>query len=249
MVKGLGKKLLVSGALSVFMATSCFAGGCPSKNAVGSAIKKSFGQKVDIESITRSKMPGVCQVQVKFRGRNTLVYVDSKGDFLIAGNLFDAKTGKNLTKEVIAELNKLTKDELKRLDKMVASTLGDKGPAVYLVTDPQCPYCKKAETILEPMAKDGKLTVKYLLFPLRFHKGAKEECISIICDNKGLEGFKNRYRSDNQCEKGKKQVEETMKFLMSKGIGGTPTYIFPDGRYHSGVMNKKALEERLSKFK
>ncbi len=231
-----------------FLVEDSFSASCPTKPIIQQGIKKSFGQKVEIVNIKPTKMPGLCQIQIKFRGRNMLMYSDSKGDYLIAGKLFDAKTGRNLTRETVAEINRLTKDELKRLDKLTAFTVGDKGPVVYFVTDPQCPYCKKAEKILEPMAKAGKLTVKYILFPLRFHKGAKEECISIICDNKGLEGFKNRYRSDNQCEKGKKQVEESISFLMAKGISGTPTYIFSDGRYHSGVMSQKALEDKLSKI-
>ncbi len=254
MVKGFIKQcslisLLVLFIGGFFLAENSFSSSCPSKSTIEQGIKKSFGQQVDIVDIRPTKMPGLCQIQIKFRGRNVLMYSDAKGDYLIAGKLFEAKTGKNLTREAIAEINRFTKEELKKLDSLTAFTVGSKGPVVYFVTDPQCPYCKKAEKILEPMAKSGKITVKYIMFPLKFHKGAKEECISIICDNKGLEGFKNRYRSDNQCEKGKKQVEESLKFLMSKGINGTPTYIFSDGRYHSGVMSQKDLEDRLSKIK
>jgi thiol:disulfide interchange protein DsbC len=95
------------------------------------------------------------------------------------------------------------------------------------------------------MAKAGELQVKVLLFPLKFHKGAKEECISIICDKKGLEGLKSRYRSKNQCEEGKKLINDTVRFLQSKGITGTPTYIFSDGRFQSGVLSKDKLHKRL----
>ncbi|HFC46370.1 MAG TPA: DsbC family protein, partial [Dissulfuribacter thermophilus] len=143
-----------------------------------------------------------------------------------------------------AELNKFTPAQLKTLDNLVAFEKGA-GKTLYFVTDPMCPYCKKAERILEPLMEEGKIKVKFLLFPLRFHKGAKEQCISIICDKKGLEGLKTQYRSENQCEAGKRQVEDTVKFLQQKGITGTPTYIFMDGRYHSGVLQKDALLKRL----
>ncbi|NPA95573.1 MAG: DsbC family protein [Thermodesulfobacteria bacterium] len=222
---------------------------CPTKQALEKAIQQTFRQRLEIVDVKPADLPGLCQIQIKFRNQRRLIYSDSKGNYLIAGQLFSTKSGKNLTREAMTEINKLSKEELKKLDELAAFTLGDKGPVVYFVTDPHCPYCKKAEQIIEPLAKAGKVRVKYILFPLKFHKGAKEECISIICDNKGLEGFRNRYRSDNQCEKGKKKVEEAMNFLMSKGINGTPTYIFPDGRYHSGVMDRKALEARLAKFK
>ncbi len=247
------KGLFLFSALAIlnFCVVGSAVGGasCPSKAALEKTIQKTFRQRLDVVDVKPVGSSGLCQVQIKFRNQNRLIYSDSKGDYLMAGQLFSTKDGKNLTREAMTEINRLTKDELEKLDKLTAFVVGNKGPVVYFVTDPHCPYCKKAEQIIEPLAKEGKLTVKYVLFPLKFHKGAREECISIICDKKGLEGFRNRYRSENQCEKGKKQVDKTVNFLMSKGITGTPTYIFPDGRYHSGVMPKKAIEERLSKLK
>ncbi len=225
------------------------ASSCPSKERLSAAIQKTFRQRLEIVNIKPAGSSGLCQIQIRFRNQNRLIYSDAKGDYLIAGQLFSTKDGRNLTREAMTEINRLTKDELQKLDSLVAFTVGKKGPVIYFVTDPHCPYCKKAEQVIEPMAKKGKLQVKYILFPLKFHKGAKEECISIICDKKGLEGFRNRYRSENQCEKGKKQINDSINFLMGKGITGTPTYIFPDGRYHSGVMDKNALEAKIFKTK
>ena len=229
--------------------SQAFAGQCPPKDKMQTAVKNTFHRPIKVVKIQPSDMPGLCQVQISFQNQNRLIYSDTKGDFLVAGQLFSIKGGKNLTREAMMEINRLSPDEVKKLDKLTAFTVGKKGSVVYFVTDPQCPYCKKAEALLEPLAQQGKVQVKFLLFPLKFHKGSKEESISIICDKKGLEGLKNRYRSENQCEDGKKKVDETLKFLMSKGITGTPTYIFSDGRYHSGVMDQKSLEKRLAESK
>ena len=222
---------------------------CPSKDKIQTAVKNTFHRPIKVVKIEPSQMPGLCQVQISFQNQNRLIYSDTKGDFLVAGQLFSTKDAKNLTRETMMEINRLSGEEVKKLDKLTAFAIGKKGPVVYFVTDPQCPYCKKAETLLEPLAQQGKVQARFLLFPLKFHKGSKEESISIICDKKGLEGLKNRYRSENQCADGKKKVDETVKFLMSKGITGTPTYIFLDGRYHSGVMDQKSLEKRLAESK
>ena len=222
---------------------------CPPKDKIQQAVKNTFHRPIKVVDVKPAQMPGLCQIQVQFQKQNRLIYSDTKGNFLIAGQLFSTKDARNLTRETMMEINRLSKDEVKRLDKLAAFTVGKAGPVVYFVTDPQCPYCKKAEALIEPLAKQGKVQMKCLLFPLKFHKGAKEESISIICDKKGLEGLKNRYRSENQCADGKKKVDETLQFLMSKGISGTPTYIFPDGRYHSGVMDRKSLEKKLAEFK
>ena len=84
-----------------------------------------------------------------------------------------------------------------------------------------------------------------LLFPLAMHKGAREQCVAAVCDKKDFEDLENGYKSDNQCAEGAKLVDETIAFLSSKGVTGTPTYVFPDGRMQSGVLEADALRQRL----
>lgn len=217
---------------------------CPKKDQMQTAIKDTFRRPgIIVKEITPGPTSGLCQILVEFNGQKKILYSDNKGIYLITGQIFDTKTKKNITQETVTELNRFTDDDMKKLETFTAFTVGEKGPSVYLVTDPQCPYCKKAEEELVPMAKKGQIKLHVLLFPLPFHKGAKEECISILCDNKGIEGLKNRYRSENQCDKGKKKIEDTMTFLKKKGISGTPTHIFPDGRYKSGVMKPEMVLE------
>jgi len=230
--------------LSIFFITEG-AFSCPTKDAVKKAAKNTFKRDLEVVEVTPGPMPGVCQAQVKLQGQNRILYTDEAGKFLIAGQIFRVSDGVNLTRQNLAEMNRLTKEEMEKLKSLTAFTIGSGKKVVYFVTDPMCPYCKKAEEILEPLAKMGKIQVRFLLFPLRFHKGAKEQCISIICDKKGLEGLKKQYKSNNQCQEGKQKVEDTIRMLSSKGIGGTPTYIFEDGLYHSGVLQEKALKERL----
>jgi thiol:disulfide interchange protein DsbC len=84
-----------------------------------------------------------------------------------------------------------------------------------------------------------------LLFPLQMHKGAREQCVAVVCDKKSFDELENGYSSDNQCAEGVKLVDGTVALLSSKGITGTPTYLFPDGRFQSGVLEPDALRQRL----
>ncbi len=230
---------------AVVLAATTVHAGCPSKEAVQKAVTKMFRKGVTVTAVKPSEVAGLCQVNITFRGRKQVTYTDSQGKYMIAGQIFRVADKANITKSAINELNRFTPADMKKLESLVAFTAGSGKATFYLVTDPQCPYCKKAEKIIDEMIEEGEVTVKYLMYPLPFHKGAKEETISIICDNKGLEGFRKQYKSDNQCEAGKKKVEETVNFLRSKGINGTPTYIFPDGLFHSGVIQRAELEKRL----
>ncbi len=222
-------------------------GKCPSTQVVHDGIQKVFKKDFEVKRVVPSKVPGLCEAHVLVRGRYNILYVDSAGKYFIAGNMINIETGKNVTQETVQSLNKLTSEDIKKLKKLVAFTLGKKGPEFFYVTDPQCPFCKKGLPIVKKLADEGKLRAHILLFPLSFHKGAKEESISIICDNKGIEGLESRYKSDNQCEKGKKKVEETVALLQAKGIRGTPSYIFMNGKVHVGLISSE--EELLKQLK
>ncbi len=218
---------------------------CPEISKVQNMIKRTFRKSIRVKNVQPAKVQGLCRVEITFQNRNRVLYVDSAGSYIIPGDVYRTSDGMNLTREAMMEINRFTGPQMKVLEKLTAFTIGDKGPVVYFVTDPQCPYCKKAEAILEPLAMSGQLQVRVLLYPLKFHKGARQECVSIICDKKGLEGLKSRHRSDNQCAQGKKLVQDTVRFLQSKGITGTPTYIFQDGRFQSGVLQKDRLLKRI----
>lgn len=222
---------------------------CPDATAVQEKVSATFaGREVTVKKVSLSPVPGLCQVHVLAGERNQILYTDSSGRYLVLGQILDAQDKKNLTQAALEELNRLTPKDLETLKGLVAFSLGpDNAPkTVYFVTDPQCPYCKQAESTLEAMASEGILSVRYVLFPLPMHPGARESCIALICDQKGHKEFKNNYKSDNQCKEGAEKIDAVMKFMQAHGIGGTPTYIFPDGTFRSGVMDRSALENKLS---
>ena len=237
--------LLLTPLFFLIQVQGCLAGACPSIEAVQQALKKTFPKEISVIKVQPGIFPGLCDIQVKFKGQNRMLYTDSKGEFLITGQIYRTSDGTNLTKEVISNLNRFTDSDLKRLEELTAFTVNSKGKPVYLVTDPHCSYCKKAEAIVKRLAETGEIQLKVLLFPLSFHKGAKEQCISIICDNKGMDGLHSQYKSENQCQDGTKKVEDTISFMQQKGITGVPTFIFSDGKYNSGVLKEEVLRERL----
>lgn len=83
------------------------------------------------------------------------------------------------------------------------------------------------------------------MFPLPSHKGAREQCIAVVCDKKSFDDLEAGYKSENQCADGAKLVDGTIALLSAQGLTATPSYIFPDGRFHSGVLEADALRQRL----
>ena len=223
---------------------------CPSTEKLLPGIKKTFPKlQFEIVKINPTEAPGLCQIQIKIGAQIHLLYSDSRGEFFLAGNLFEAKTGRNLTQEAVQLLTRLTPDEMRQIEELTAFTLGQGKKVVYLVTDPKCPYCKQAEALLKKVLEKEGLQVRFLLFPLDMHKGAREQSIAILCDHKGFEGLEGNYQSDHQCAEGIKKVDGTIAFLQKKGISSTPTFIFSDGIYVSGVIPEEELRRRLGQTK
>lgn len=223
---------------------------CPPKDKIHQGIQKTFPKlQFEIVRIEPGQAKGLCQIQLKIGPQHHLLYTDSQGEFLLAGNLHESKTGRNLTQETVQLLNRMTPEELHQMESLTAFTLGQGKKVVFLVTDPQCPFCKQAESLVKKLIPKEDLSVRFLFFPLDSHKGAREQCISILCDNKGIQGFDSGYRSDNQCSEGTQKVNNTIAFLKRKGINSTPTFIFMDGIYQSGVPTEEAFRNRLEQSK
>jgi len=222
--------------------------GCPSVERTERALKELFqGPQIKIIKVSPSPVKGICEVIVLQGQRRGLTYIDESGKFLIAGRIIDLTHRKDLTQEKIAELNrvKLSPEKLKTLKKYVAFSAGS-GPEIFLITDPDCPFCKKAEKILWELVQKNQVKVNVVLFPLeKLHPKAKAKAISMICEGKGFETLLMNYNGNSTCPEGQRKIEGSIQFVKSLGISGTPTYIFPSGLTHSGVLTKEKILEMV----
>jgi thiol:disulfide interchange protein DsbC len=233
----------------LFLATFGFSGPvhaqCPAQKRIEEVIAKFEAQDKRVLEVKPSAYPGLCEAHVQLNGKTHIFYTGPGGDFFIMGQLYDADSGRNVTRDTLESITFFSPEEMSRLTGLSVFTIGQPGKVLYYVTDPQCPYCKKGVETLEKMAAEGELEVHFLLFPLDSHKGAREQSVSTICDKKSLHDFENGYRSDNLCTKGMRKIDATRDLLSQKGITGTPAYIFPDRRFHVGLLEEAELRRRL----
>jgi thiol:disulfide interchange protein DsbC len=115
----------------------------------------------------------------------------------------------------------------------------------YLFTDPDCPFCKRSEPIVEKWANEKGVEVRVILFPLPIHPQAFGKSVALVCDKKGWEEYKSGYNSKNQCEDGKKKIESNLQLAEKYGISGTPTFIGMNGKIHVGVPTEQDLDKLI----
>ncbi|RMD45838.1 MAG: DsbC family protein [Aquificota bacterium] len=135
---------------------------------------------------------------------------------------------------------------------------------VYVITDPECPFCKRLHSELKKvLSKRNDIKFEMILFPLPFHKYAKPVAKAIVCqksneDAKKLldEAFKKQ--SDKKefaklgkksCDKADEIISNNLNFGKKVKIGGTPTLIFPYGITISGALPANQIEKIIDALK
>ena len=133
------------------------------------SFRKNF-PNIPVESITPTDIPGIYEVVA---GNRVAYYIPAK-EYLIVGEII-TKEKKNLTQERNAEV--LAK-KFKDLPLDNAMKIGTGSHKVVEVTDPDCPYCRKASDYL---ATRKDITRYTFLYPLSMHPNAEAKIRYIFC--------------------------------------------------------------------
>ncbi len=240
------KKFLISVGMPLAV-LSCSIGqtSCPTQDQVKSAVKEFIPQEFNVVWVSNLKdIPGLCEVVVKVGAQSIVFYMDSKGKYIMMGNLLSVEEKKNITGERQREFMKVEKDILAELEKRVDFTYGKGNKYIYYIADPDCPFCKRAESILKEWADKNSVQIKVILFPLPIHPSAFGKSVSLICEKRSFEDLVEGNYGNKECEEGKAKVQQNLEFLTQRvGINGTPTLIGMNGRYHLGVPTEEDLKK------
>lgn len=189
-------------------------------------------------------IPGLCEVAIKAAHKPPLIiYMDTKGAYLLSGNLFRLKDKKNITLENTESYWQLTREELKNLDQCVAFTYGQGKHAIFYITSPDCPYCAKGMPVVKKWAKEKGVELKVVLLPIS--SKASEQAIAILCDKKGFSGLETNYTSKNLCQAGKEKIKTTLKTVQEIGVRGAPTFVSERGQVKVGILSEEELNRLI----
>jgi len=159
----------------------------------------------------------------------------------------------------IIDLSKIPKEHLVTYGNPAAKM------TVYVVTDPECPFCAKFDTEMKKVLKSRKdVKFEIILFPLPFHKHAQKIVQRVVCEKsvnkkkeileESFEAVRNRDEKrlkelGKECKEGKDVIQKHFKFGSDVGIGGTPAIIFPYGIMVSGWMTADQINKVLDALK
>ncbi|MEA9598739.1 DsbC family protein [Polynucleobacter sp. AP-Sanab-80-C2] len=242
----MNKFLSVALSMLAFMCTSMiFSGSVQAQvdQQIKADIQKKLGANAKVRSVTSAPVPGLYEVLVG----NDIFYTDSSGKYLIQGEIIELATGKNITEQRQADLNRIKWTDLNQANAFkVVRGNGTRQLAIF--SDPNCGYCKRLEKSLQQL--DNVTIYTYLIPILSADSAQKSKQIWCSADpNKAyidwmVNGIAPSGKTD--CSS---PLDKNLTFAKTYGITGTPTLFFTDGSRFPGAVQIADIEKKFASLK
>lgn len=223
------KKIVISLSL---LASLSFADNQAAEKKIESKIK-SILPNAPISKIEASAIANLYKVYLP---NGQLLYVAPTEELIVAGEIFKPN-GYSLTQQdqkawqqelEAKQIANLTVKQLVDDSLKIDFGTGSKNFEFVIFTDPECPYCKKAEAEFEGQ----NVTVYYNFMPLNFHKNATSWSLSILSSKNPLQTIHDINNSKEpkieQTKEAQTKLDKMIKKAESLGITGTPKLFIID---------------------
>ncbi len=239
----------VPDAHSFNMGGGCASGACTDCHSLTrDEAVKILGSGVDnVLSVRMSPVNGLWEVDVQKAGQRWPLYIDFSKEYVIAGQILQMSTKKNLTGNRILSMNRVDVSQVP-LSGAIVIGRKDAKRRIIVFDDPSCPHCAELHvTAGEIVAKNPDVAFFVRPFPRNNDRPTYEKALSIVCagTTQALEdGFAGKPLPKGEC--GSKDVDETIRLAQRFNIRSTPTMIFPDGRVVPGALKADAILSLLN---
>ena len=204
------------------------------------ALAKSM-PNVKVTRISATPVDGLYEVIVG----SQVVYMSIDARYMIEGDLFDLETKRNVSEEAKSTIRLAVLDKL-GADNMLVYTPEKVKNTITVVTDIDCPYCRRLHNEMPDYMKN-EIQVRYIFMPL---KGAVDmkKTVSVWCsDNQqlALDTAKSGGKVEEKtCDN---PIKEHLASARELGVRGTPAIVLEDGRLLPGYVPVAKLIAELRK--
>lgn len=219
----------------------------PSALAGDGEIRKSIESSfpgTKISSITKSPLNGMFEVVTDGQQGPQVIYADDKGEYVLVGELLNVRSQRNLTRERMDKLMEVKWDSLP-LGNAIKVVRGNGSRKLAVFTDPDCPYCRKAEA---EFVKLDNVTIYNFAYPLAMHPDAGRKAKLVWCSKDRAKAWQDLMLK-NVLPAGKgdcdNPIDENLALGAKLRIDGTPALIFQNGKRIPGYVDAKRLEAML----
>ena len=228
--------------LVLMAATAC--AGSPSEAEVKRLIEQQMGENVKVNAVTKTAYAGLYEVQAG----GDIFYTDAKAQYVFFGQIFEAKSRKNLTRARIEALSKVNFADLP-LDMAIKKVKGDGKRVIAVFSDPNCGYCKRVEENLKGV---DNVTIYTFMYNILSEDSARKSK-NIWCAADKSKAWEDWMLSGKQAAPAAEKCADPGARVYELGqklkVSGTPTIIFSDGTRVTGAIDAKGFEEKFAAVK
>lgn len=202
-------------------------------------------QGESVQSIQKAPWGNLYEVVVRGSDGARIYYVDGEAKVVIAGQVIDAQSGRNLTEARQRELNRVKWASLP-FQWAITSKRGTGRRKIAILSDPNCPYCKRFE---EDLAKLDDITVHILPWAVVKPESVRQ-AKAVWCSKDRVKAWNDLMlrriepRAPTDCDN---PIDELIAFGRKLGANSTPTWFLENGERHSGALPlddiRKLLDE------
>ena len=207
----------------------------------------------DAKKLIESKYPNIQVTSIEkinqsffeIRVGNEIYYLTSDLKHLIAGNVIEMSSGKNLTENSYKQTRLDYLSQL-RDDDVISYTSEDSKHTLTIFTDTSCPYCQKLHNEIKELVSNG-ISVKYVLFSRNGNDAeAYSDMVSVWCSDDRQSAldmlFDNSFIDAKTCDN---PISDNYIKAMNLQVNGTPMIFFEDGSVIPGYVASEKIIDAL----
>jgi thiol:disulfide interchange protein DsbC len=147
------------------------------------SLSKDFPQ-IKFDSMRLSNIKGLYEVTAG----NEILYYSPEARSIIVGEVY-TKDGRNLTREKQQEnITKKIGEKMKDISLQKAVIIGKGKHIIVEITDPDCPYCRRASDFF---SKRTDVTRYVFFYPLPSHPKAKDKALYVLCSKDKAKAYED----------------------------------------------------------
>lgn len=209
-----------------------------SEATVKATLERDYPQIGKIQQVNKSPLPGLYEVVTQ----GQLLYTDEKAQYIINGNIFELKSGRNLTDERSRKLFAIDFNALP-LELALKKVKGNGQRKMAYFSDPNCGFCRKLENELKNV---DNVTLYLFLYPV--FEGSDVKVRNVACSKNPFKAWDDLMLNNVQPPVGtcNASADKALELGKKFNVSGTPTLIFADGTLVPGYLPGPELEKALN---
>lgn len=180
-----------------------------------------------------------------------LYFATHDGRYLFAGPIIDTEKKTNIVDVQEKQLRQAYLNSLPE-DLLVSyASKGETKHTITVVTDIDCPYCRKFHNSIPSINQQG-VTVNYVMLPRAgVGSGSHKKTISALCSDIPADAITSAMQNVSLPEKNCKAnvMSQHMQIAQRLKVKSTPTFILPNGQLKVGLINPEQLFALLENAK